>query len=1270
MKINVILLSICCLFSLNACGGTGEPTSSAPESPNLYSSSDSNTKISSVSLTGDVSAPPAITGVQLLRYVAKNQFEPLQALEDNAYLVLADLPEIINFEAVSEDASQTGSVKFLLEGPRRINRTENTAIFTMADSYSNLRLAKNDLPAGSYVLWVTPYSGTNGNGQAGATLRRSFTVSETRPASTVPAITSVQLLEYVSADTYAPVRTLVDGDVLFLDELPNLMNIEAVSADMAKTGSVSFVLDGPKSLSRTENQGIFTMADAYYNLDIASGGLPAGDYTLTITPYAGADATGAVGDTTSLSFTVSAAPDVNSPSISAVYLLAYESNNAFSQVRQLQDGDTLSATELPSLFNIEAVSNDVVPTGSVDFELDGPAPLQRYENQAIYTMADANHNLDLAALPAGDYTLSITPYSGSDLSGIRGRTLTLQFTVSDAPVVEAPVEEPGEEPVEEPDEVPSDLPTVGTVQLLEYVSSNQFNPIRTVADGDTLVLAELPNLVNFEAVPTHPEMTASVSFSLQGPKTLERTENQAIYTLADAYYNFDLSAQALPEGSYTLSITPFTGRDGTGEKGATSVTTFEVIAAKDDGTDRPDPEPIPEPEPHPPLSNVPAITELHLIAFTAPGTKEILDLLTYGETIDRAAIPSVFNIEAVSADPANTGSVAFALEGPLTVNRVENNAIYTLVEDTSNINLLEGGLPTGSYTLTVTPYSGANATGDAGYPLAIRFYVSGEPTPVFTPPVANDDAYQLDANTTLSVDAAKGLIANDTAEDLNSAEVLLTLQPAHGSLNLNKDGSFTYKPDYEFGGIDSFEYALVDRNGKEDAGLVTLNIAKATAPGTGFTPIVASDDTRTVYVSSSEGLDSNNGYSIGAPVRTLKKAFSLVRDGYPDHVLLKRGDVWVDENLSGIKSGRSASEPAVVAFYGESGPRPRLKVSGQTMNPPRLYHVNIMGLELEAYKMNPSDRAFDGDTSANIRLVGDFEDILFEDMKLRFIEFIIQGWNGGTPRDIHIRRSMILDKYSAGTSYNRNSRPSGIYTDSGEGLTIEESLWDHNGWNEEVVGAGANMYNHNMYISEKNNVGNKIVIRDNIVTRGSALGIHGRPGGLYENNFFARNAIGLQMGYKDGPALSAGTIAHARNNVITEGLNMDRGIDSCSGSNLCTKAIWGLQVENLGNADVRVEGNIVSNRLFEHNGYVSGIRQNADAKYSDNIIYRWDSASQGTDKNYPDPGRTLADYNAYLGGERSFEAFIQAARSRGLQEWDARYSADAINDYVRAGFGR
>src|SRR5262249_30231035 len=112
-----------------------------------------------------------------------------------------------------------------------------------------------------------------------------------------------------------------------------------------------------------------------------------------------------------------------------------------------------------------------------------------------------------------------------------------------------------------------------------------------------------------------------------------------------------------------------------------------------------------------------------------------------------------------------------------------------------------------------------------------------------------------------------------------------------------------------------------------------------TAPyldGNGWTVFTASSDTRKIYVSSSMGNDFNSGLSPSTPVKTIAKGLSLLRDGYPDWLLLKKGDSWIEGNQLRV-SGRSASEPMVISSYdpnnptvpdpGTGGARPLIKVN-------------------------------------------------------------------------------------------------------------------------------------------------------------------------------------------------------------------------------------------------------------------------------------------------------------------------------------------------------
>src|SRR4051812_11989238 len=89
----------------------------------------------------------------------------------------------------------------------------------------------------------------------------------------------------------------------------------------------------------------------------------------------------------------------------------------------------------------------------------------------------------------------------------------------------------------------------------------------------------------------------------------------------------------------------------------------------------------------------------------------------------------------------------------------------------------------------------------------------------------------------------------------------------------------------------------------------------------GWTNITPSSDTRTIYVSSSSGSDSNNGLSASSPVKTIAKGYSLIRTESPDWLLLKKGDTFYESIPTWKKSGRSAQEPMLISSYG-SGDRP------------------------------------------------------------------------------------------------------------------------------------------------------------------------------------------------------------------------------------------------------------------------------------------------------------------------------------------------------------
>ena len=106
-------------------------------------------------------------------------------------------------------------------------------------------------------------------------------------------------------------------------------------------------------------------------------------------------------------------------------------------------------------------------------------------------------------------------------------------------------------------------------------------------------------------------------------------------------------------------------------------------------------------------------------------------------------------------------------------------------------------------------------------------------------PVANADNYTTNKNAPLNV-AAAGVLANDTDSDGDALTAAKVTNPAHGTLTLNANGSFTYVPALGYYGADSFTYTAGDGKATSGAATVTITINNVNnAP-------VAVDDSYTV----------------------------------------------------------------------------------------------------------------------------------------------------------------------------------------------------------------------------------------------------------------------------------------------------------------------------------------------------------------------------------------------------------------------------------------
>ena len=204
-----------------------------------------------------------------------------------------------------------------------------------------------------------------------------------------------------------------------------------------------------------------------------------------------------------------------------------------------------------------------------------------------------------------------------------------------------------------------------------------------------------------------------------------------------------------------------------------------------------------------------------------------LQILVPGESADAGSATGKTGTPAVQ-----TAHAPFSV----TVNAVDS--YWNLVTSTDTVDITSSdanaalppaaALVAGSVTFGVTLETGGATTVTAtdltdGTKTAST---SAEIDVTNTAPNALADNYEMFANNTLTVSAA-GVLANDTdaeSQPLSVGAPRPASGPAHGSLTLNSDGSFSYTPAPGYDGPDSFTYTAVDAGATSTPATVTIMV--------------------------------------------------------------------------------------------------------------------------------------------------------------------------------------------------------------------------------------------------------------------------------------------------------------------------------------------------------------------------------------------------------------------------------------------------------------
>jgi hypothetical protein len=402
------------------------------------------------------------------------------------------------------------------------------------------------------------------------------------------------------------------------------------------------------------------------------------------------------------------------------------------------------------------------------------------------------------------------------------------------------------------------------------------------------------------------------------------------------------------------------------------------------------------------------------------------------------------------------------------------------------------------------------------------------------------------------------------------------------------------------------------------AALLSMTVVTGSAYAGDFDLPPPSANSRIVYVSSSTGNDANNGYSATSAKRTLAAAKALMRNGFPDRMLLKEGDVWNESFGNWDKSGYSKAAPMVISYFRNLGAtggvnRPRINVPGQTGKGIGMWgnvpvkHLIINGLYFYGQNWNGVPDAQHSDIAEGIAIHAPTENIIISYNKFENLGHGVVLTNSGIKKNTGFFRNIFNENYVVGIA----SRGAAIYAQSCAGLRAEENIFrssGHSAANPETE-TGQLIYRRAIYGqsdigSTGTNCNGMKWFRN--ITFDNASNDQFRAGGVVIGNVWIKNAMGFLIGGGMTPQ-GGGVHATAMYNVITEGRDMPPSNYPVGHLNYHDhRRGWGLSLDNVS------DGNVRENILTINNGTLpsgihaseknSGVR---NVTFTGNIIHNW-----------------------------------------------------------------
>ncbi len=208
-------------------------------------------------------------------------------------------------------------------------------------------------------------------------------------------------------------------------------------------------------------------------------------------------------------------------------------------------------------------------------------------------------------------------------------------------------------------------------------------------------------------------------------------------------------------------------------------------------------------------------------------------------TVTRQTSPGLlFNDSDPDGDPITARLVTQAANGTVTINpngrfSYTPNLAY-VGTDTFRYDVFDGTSASPPVTVALTITQGGNV-----------------------PPVANADTYNGTEDTTLTVNAAQGVLANDVEPDGDPFTAVLVTQPTKGTVSLIANGSFVYTPLANLNGTDTFTYKATDGSDSPPA-TVTINLAAVNDLPVAVNDVYGAEPGQNLAINAAQGVLAND----------------------------------------------------------------------------------------------------------------------------------------------------------------------------------------------------------------------------------------------------------------------------------------------------------------------------------------------------------------------------------------------------------------------------